>query len=352
MALCIYFVGEIMSVRTSVAARERPLQLGVSLPMSGVAAMIPRLLNFLYGSDPVEWECAYGLDESVERLRAATKKSSFSVLAEPAVVGTVTQSKVKLQRVIPMVRNSFKPFFIGQFVVRGHRVFLVGRFTLPGLVKIFMSCWFGFLGIFAIVAVAQTSFGTAPASQTFALVIGPIAMGAFGVGLVAFGKWLARNDTAWLKEVVQGAIGNDSVPGVANPAGPRVPGAAFGGRATVVIVTAGVLAAMGAMNLAVSIAGSSLPLYSSGVLRYAVAGQGILLLAIALGIYLRLRVAWQAGFVLIAGAWVFSVANVFLMNDKMAPPLGVRIAFAGIGLLIAIVWGRWWNAQRIHFVSA
>jgi len=338
-----------MSLRACVAARERPLQLGTSLPMPRVAAMIRRLLNFLYGSDPVEWESAYGLDESVERLRAATKKSAFSALAEPAAVGTVTQSKVKLQRVIPMVRNSFKPFFIGQFVVRGHRVFLVGRFTLLGLVKIFMSFWFGFLGIFAVVAVAQTAFGTAPESQTLAFVLGPIAMGAFGVGLVAFGKWLARNDTAWLTDVVQRAIANSN-PGAAMPARSMAPDTASGGRATVVIVTAGVLAVMGAMNLALSIAGSSLPLYSSGVPRYAVAGQGILLLAIALGIYLRLRMAWQAGFLLIAGAWGFSVANVFLMNDKMAPPLGIRIAFAAVGLLVAVVWGRWWNAQRTHFV--
>src|ERR1700722_16499011 len=34
-----------------------------SANMRGVAAMIRRLLNFVYGSDPVEWECAYGLDE-------------------------------------------------------------------------------------------------------------------------------------------------------------------------------------------------------------------------------------------------------------------------------------------------
>jgi len=33
----------------------------------------------------------------------------------------------------------------------------------------------------------------------------------------------------------------------------------------------------------------------------------------------------------------FSVANVFLMNDKMAVPLGIRIAFAAAGLLVAIV---------------
>jgi hypothetical protein len=35
-----------------------------------------------------------------------------------------------LRRVVPMVGNSFKPFFIGRFEVRNDVTMLVGRFSL------------------------------------------------------------------------------------------------------------------------------------------------------------------------------------------------------------------------------
>jgi hypothetical protein len=321
--------------------------------------MFRPLLDLLYGSVPVEWESAYGLDESVARLRAATKKSAFSVVAEPAAVGTVTQAKVKLQRVLPMVRNSFKPFLIGQFVVRGEHVFLVGRFTMLGIVKVFMSFWFGCLVLFAIVAIAQAPFHPSAKQANFTLVLGPLGMCAFGVGLVAFGKWLARNDADWLRDVIQRAIGKTS-PVFVPPGASAVPNAARGRRPTVVIVTAAVLAFIGALNLGVAMAGffaiSATPfrvmtMGSSELFRGAMLVQGAFLLAMAVGIYLRSRVAWLAGFLWIAGGWVFVAANAALESDKMAPPSGVRIAFAAVGLLVAIYWGRWWHAQRVHFVA-
>jgi hypothetical protein len=322
--------------------------------------MIRPLLDLLYGSIPVEWESSYGLEESVARLRAATKKSAFSVLAESAAVGTVTPSKVKLQRVIPMVANSYKPFLIGQFVMRGERVFLIGRFTMLGVVKTFMSIWFGGSVIFAFAAVARMPFQPSLKSGTFGIVLGAIAMCAFGVGLPVFGKWLARNDTGWLEDVVQRAIGNAN-PVLASSAETALSGTASRGRPTVATVTAGVLAIMGAMNLAVAIVGPSsiggdpfrfMAMHSSAALRCAVAGQGVLLLATAVGIYMRLSLAWRAGFLLIANALAFAVASAFLADPKMVPPLGMRIVAATLGLLVTIQWVRWWNAQRIHFVSA
>jgi hypothetical protein len=128
----------------------------------------------------------------------------------------------------------------------------------------------------------------------------------------------------------------------------------------VVIVTAGVLGLMGAMNLAVVVSGMRsagrdpfqfASMYSSGAFKYVAAAEGALLLAIAVGIFMRSRIAWMAGFLMIASAWAYSVATLFLMNDKMGPPLAVKIVFAGFGLLVTAYWGRWWHAQRVHFVS-
>src|ERR1700722_19610501 len=100
------------------------------------------LWRLLYEAQPAEFRSAYGLEESVERLRAATKRSVFSALAETTAVGKVSEQSVRLQRVIPMVGNSFKPFFLGRFEVSEGRVLLVGRFTMLPIVKVFMTFWF------------------------------------------------------------------------------------------------------------------------------------------------------------------------------------------------------------------
>ena len=136
--------------------------------------MIRWFLDLLYGSVSAEWESAYPLEESVARLRAVTLRSVFSALAEPAAVGTVSESGVKLQRVIPMVRNSFKPFFLGQFVKRGERVFLTGRFTMLLITKIFMSLWFGLLAFVSVAALVSMLAAPAGKARPFLARSGPI----------------------------------------------------------------------------------------------------------------------------------------------------------------------------------
>lgn len=84
---------------------------------------------------------------------------------------------------------------------------------------------------------------------------------------------------------------------------------------------------------------------------YGLEPEGALLLAIAVGIFMRSRIAWMAGFLMIASAWAYSVASLFLTNAKMGPPLAMKIVFAGFGLLVTAYWGSWWYAQRVHFVS-
>src|ERR1039457_4901867 len=109
--------------------------------------MLRSFVRLLYQSTPAEFRSAYRLAESVERLRAATKRSVFSALGETAAVGTVSESGVRLQRVIPMMSNSFRPFFIELFEVRDGATMLTGRFTVSPVVKIFMTIWFGLLSV-------------------------------------------------------------------------------------------------------------------------------------------------------------------------------------------------------------
>jgi hypothetical protein len=77
-------------------------------------------------------------------------------------------------------------------------------FALPPRGRCSLLVWFGFLVVFGV---AAPFAHTVSRSGSFAFVFAPIIMCGFGVGLVWFGKWLARNDAAWLTDVVKRALG-------------------------------------------------------------------------------------------------------------------------------------------------
>jgi hypothetical protein len=167
--------------------------------------MFQRITDLWWISTPAEFESSFGLAESVERLRAATRRSVFSALSRQEAVGTVTESRVSLQRVIPMVGNSFKPLYRGRFIDRNGKVILAGRFTMHWLVKVFMVFWFGVIACFTLLATLIMVIHPQGAKVALLPLFG-VGMIAAGAGVVLLGKWLARNDTAWLSDVIRSAI--------------------------------------------------------------------------------------------------------------------------------------------------
>jgi hypothetical protein len=101
--------------------------------------MIAGLKRLLYESTPAEFRSAYNVAESVQRLQAATKRSTFAAIGETAAVGKVSSDTVRLQRAIPMVGNSFKPVFVGRFETRDGVAVLTGHFGMTKSVKVFMT---------------------------------------------------------------------------------------------------------------------------------------------------------------------------------------------------------------------
>ena len=75
------------------------------------------LWRLLYESTPAEFRSSFGLGESVERLRAATKRSVFSARGETAPAGKVSETTVRLQRVVPMVGKAVMVGVIGRVMV-------------------------------------------------------------------------------------------------------------------------------------------------------------------------------------------------------------------------------------------
>lgn len=170
-----------------------------------------RLYEFVFVSVPVRFPSDFSVQQSVARLRARTKRTVFSTLFRQAAVGPVSESRVRLQRVIPLVGNSFKPVFVGRFELSQGRVVLEGQFTVFRAVKVFMCIWFAIgLLIVAIVlagtlkAIVQHRVGQEPAVLLAPL--GPIVFLLAGVGFVRSGWWLSRKDMAYLAGVIEAAL--------------------------------------------------------------------------------------------------------------------------------------------------
>lgn len=264
--------------------------------------MIRWFSDFVCGSTPAEFRSTYGLVESVERLRGATKRSVFSAMGETTAVGKVSEASVRLQRVIPMVGNSFKPFFIGRFEMRDGKVVLAGRFTMLLLVKVFMTVWLGIAAVGGFVML----LGERPrAPNAGFFVLQPFVMIAGGFAVVAVGKWFARNDAAWLSGDIERALAS---PG---PVAPSMLSDADAGAVPMTLKgTALFLAASGMMAVVSGLTMNRLPLGATSAADLPQLGNwsfvyaGIVL-ALALGVWRRRPWAWQGvfGLLVLSGCW-------------------------------------------------
>ncbi|KZC18825.1 MULTISPECIES: hypothetical protein [Rhodanobacter] len=310
--------------------------------------------NVWTGSEPVEFVSAFGMNESVERLRAATRRWSFPFATQECAAGTVKENRVSLQRVIPMVGNSFKPFFIGRFEQRQGKVVLRGRFTMMLLVKVFMAFWLGMLALFAVAGSAAAV--ASPKAAMFPLAA--VGMMGFGVGLTALGQWFSRNDAAWLTHVMRTAL--QVLPDTATPGqGAGLAGQAASGKTPVFIYTlTGLFTLFGLLGIMSAISGiqiyrggpdgAVITHYANDTLRMVAGAGSIAMLGVALGIYRRMLFAWWSGFVLLAASTVYSIVSPLVRTD-LGDARVPAVVFGGISVVIGVFWGRWWHAQRHHF---
>lgn len=138
-------------------------------------------------------------DACAERLKAAVD-NNLSIFGSRPFIGSVSPAGARLRKRI-RYRNSFQTVVQVSFEsqVRGAEV--VCRSGMSFFVYVFLVAWFGFLTLFLLGGVSQ-----ADASGGLFLVV-PLGMMAFGVGLVLFGRWLARDEhdeaVAFLGRVLQ-----------------------------------------------------------------------------------------------------------------------------------------------------
>jgi hypothetical protein len=72
------------------------------------------------------------------------------------------------------------------------------------LVRVFLCAWFAGLGIMAVVFPTAALFGKFKDSEPpLIFLVGPLLMILFGVGLVSFGRWIARGQVSRLHEFLR-----------------------------------------------------------------------------------------------------------------------------------------------------
>lgn len=290
-----------------------------------------------------EFESAFPLAESVDRLKAATRRWTFSrsALAHESAVGRVSTQRVALQRVIPMFSNSFNPFFIGQFVERDERVFLVGQFRMLWFVRIFFTFWLAAAAV-ATLSMAVLS-NTSPLRRSHDLMFGAIMLAA-ALALFGFGRWLSRNDPAWLSQVIQNALSAEKSDSPAIRRGRFERTQIIGAVCLVVALLC--WTPFVDHGKVIHVAGPY-----PALMRAMTAINGAILLFIGYGAFRKQLFAWRLGLAFIALMWLESVLPLRWDQNFSSTPLVIRIVFI-IGLLIVtFMWGWWLYAQREYWPS-
>lgn len=165
--------------------------------------------QWIYGSIPAEFESCYDLRKSVDRLRSATDWSFFS-LAGPNVQGSIDESRVVIRSSV-FSFISWRPNFYGNWHQEGNRIILKGKFTKGLPYKVFASVWFGFIGLWTLLAslMSIVAYIANDPNSGPMLVIFPLAgvgMFIFGLGMISLQEWWSEGDIVLLTQTIREAL--------------------------------------------------------------------------------------------------------------------------------------------------
>ena len=137
-------------------------------------------------------ECRSRLESAVDAERFGFSWSGYAGSRE--ILGKIREMSFRLQK-RRSYRNSFAPFFYGQFTPADGGTIIEGEFKMHPFVRAFMTFWFSFLAIFVVAALALPSRGQPEAAGARILMLLTAGLlAAFGVGLVKFGQWLGGSE--------------------------------------------------------------------------------------------------------------------------------------------------------------
>jgi len=171
--------------------------------------LLKTIAHELYGWVPASFPASGSIEQGVRSLAATTPRIGFTFRRSGVVSGRVLPHRVVLRRA-RLSANPFSPEFRGRFVVQAGRVVLDGRFALNPFVRAFMTLWFTFHGLAALVGVAA---GAALSPQIWpgvlaglAYALGVVAFAYLGLLLLRFSKSLVRGDPEFIARHIREAL--------------------------------------------------------------------------------------------------------------------------------------------------
>jgi hypothetical protein len=172
--------------------------------------MLEKLSDFLCGSEWLAFESDFGLDETVRRLAAETKRplEGFQPLWSQqvlVVVGEVSEQKVSLWCERLFVRNGFRPEFLGWFQLVGKRVILIGKLSMSPMIYAMQFFWIAVMTAWTAGALGQLMRDPSDPANWLLPLFGPVAA-LLGVAMARVAKWLSSGDEGWILAAINSAL--------------------------------------------------------------------------------------------------------------------------------------------------
>ncbi len=143
----------------------------------------------------------HSMEECQMRLKGAVDTSFPPYFSSKQVAGRVSKDSISIRKRI-RYRNSFQTVLRASLKPSENRTKLFADIGLHPFVKIFMFIWFGSLiligGLIFITSLSSLAKETSADIGTIMGILIPLGMAIFGIALLKFGKYLARDESAFL----------------------------------------------------------------------------------------------------------------------------------------------------------
>ena len=158
----------------------------------------------MYTRSTTELMLPCSIEELCRRLTARMDRSFFGTRP---VIGRIRGTRLTARKRI-WYRNSFQTRLSAELIDRANQTLVCCSFSMHPLVMAFMAMWFVFLALVggAIFIQSLIMLTSAPSRATGSILIGavvPVAMLLFGAGGLVLGRWLARDEQAFLLNFVR-----------------------------------------------------------------------------------------------------------------------------------------------------
>jgi len=154
-------------------------------------------------SQKILFRSPHSAEECYRRLKESVETSFFPYFSSKKVVGKVSKEFISISKKIGY-RNSFQTVLRASLKPLGGKTELIGTLGLHPFIKIFMYFWFGFVFLIGSTIFAFTLYSIfiKNAPIDIGLIMGiliPPGMVFFGVALLLVGRFLADDESAFIK---------------------------------------------------------------------------------------------------------------------------------------------------------